>query len=460
MRKLTTLLLALLGGFSVQAAYVNETLLFEEDFSAKDALKGWVPHGKTTLLEKQGPNGETIVRFQAKNGNAGIEKTLNPQKIRGLIAFEADIRGTDITVGAKRFFRAKFMLFNTNGKKSSWPEPTIRTGTFDWHRIRKIVLLPPDTNQISFSTGIQEASGTFDVANIRIWQVKEVPDSDVTPVKPVNREAAAIPRGPGKGTDYRGFMSGRDLSPEAFRTLKDWNANLLRFQMHPRKSKNEACTPQQYLDGLDKEIARLDSILPSAGKAGIKIVIDLHSGPGTKLSKVASNILTKETSLDTLDEAWRRLAKHYKGNPQIYGYDLLNEPVTAEFGFRRTEKNPWQKMAQRLVRVIRSIDPETPIIIALEGKMTPLTGNNLIYTPHFYSPHSFTHQGVLSKVKWSYPGEIDGIYWDKDQLRVAMKNIIEFQRKYNVRIFIGEFSAVNNAVGADRYLKDCIELFE
>ena len=113
------------------------------------------------------------------------------------------------------------------------------------------------------------------------------------------------------------------------------------------------------------------------------------------------------------------------------------------------------------MKVIREVDPDTPVIVAFEGSNSFIDNDkNIIYTPHFYSPHAYTHQGVLGKLKWSYPGEIDGIYWNKDQLRVAMKDIIEFQRKHNARIFIGEFSAVNTAKGAEQYLKDCIELFE
>ncbi len=40
--------------------------------------------------------------------------------------------------------------------------------------------------------------------------------------------------------------------------------------------------------------------------------------------------------------------------------------------------------------------------------------------------------------------------------------MIEFQKRYNVHIFVGEFSAIRWAPdhSAYRYLKDCIEIFE
>jgi endoglucanase len=43
-----------------------------------------------------------------------------------------------------------------------------------------------------------------------------------------------------------------------------------------------------------------------------------------------------------------------------------------------------------------------------------------------------------------------------------LKQVAEFQRKYNVHIYIGEFSAIRWAPGdsAQRYLKDLIDIFE
>ncbi|MPM97310.1 hypothetical protein SDC9_144483 [bioreactor metagenome] len=129
--------------------------------------------------------------------------------------------------------------------------------------------------------------------------------------------------------------------------------------------------------------------------------------------------------------------------------------------YLKESADPWADISEQLVKAIREIDPDTPIITEPDFTRTrPIAGKNIIYSPHFYSPHSYTHQGVLGQVRWSYPGVIDGVYWDKEQLRVSMKDAIEFQKKYNVPIFVGEFSVINWAKGGDRYLKDMIELFE
>jgi hypothetical protein len=80
-----------------------------------------------------------------------------------------------------------------------------------------------------------------------------------------------------------------------------------------------------------------------------------------------------------------------------------------------------------------------------------------------YLPHAFTHQGVHGPGKaYRYPGEIDGKRWDKAQLEAALRPVVEFQRKYNVHIYIGEFSAIRWAPddSACRYLADLIDIFE
>ena len=48
----------------------------------------------------------------------------------------------------------------------------------------------------------------------------------------------------------------------------------------------------------------------------------------------------------------------------------------------------------------------------------------------------------------------------KDYLRGILKPVRDFQLKHGARIYVGEFSAVAWAPGAEKYLEDCIALFE
>lgn len=462
MKKGILLLLLLAASAALHGAYKNTELLWEADFSSAEALKAWSGYSAAKLLPEGGPDGGPAVLFTlAERGTKMMSIALDPAKVNGLIQLEAVYRGRGLTRGPKPYFGTKVMLTVTAGGRARHPEPARKFGSYEWTTGRIVQLIPENTEKLTLTLGIQEASGTFEVAGVKIFRCVET-DDPAHGRPAVNAEALAIPRGPGRGARFRGFMSGGDMSPGAFETLGQWNVNLIRYQMSPGrnvKPKADISTPEKYLAWIDSEIERLDELMPLFRKHGIRIVLDLHTGPGTTVNKVASNVLGESTDLDTLEEAWRRFARHYRGNPQIYGYDLLNEPVAEEYV--RGVENPWLAMSERLAKAIREVDPETPIITEPDFTNTrPLAVKNVIYSPHFYSPHAYTHQGVLSQVRWSYPGMIDGVYWDKEQLRVSMKPVIEFQRKHGVPVFVGEFSVANWAKGGDRYLADMIELME
>lgn len=55
---------------------------------------------------------------------------------------------------------------------------------------------------------------------------------------------------------------------------------------------------------------------------------------------------------------------------------------------------------------------------------------------------------------------IRGVKYDREKLREILQPVRDFQLRHNAKIYVGEFSAAAWAPGADRYLADCIELFE
>jgi len=172
---------------------------------------------------------------------------------------------------------------------------------------------------------------------------------------------------------------------------------------------------------------------------------------------------------DQFVEVWRRLATRYKNAKVIWGYDLANEPVEE---FVEDNCDDWHGLAERTARAIRQIDPARAIICEAPpwgspeslADFRPLAVSNVVYSAHMYVPGEFTHQGVHSKTgkPVSYPGLINGKQWDKAALEAVLQPVLNFQRHYNVHIYMGEFSAIRWAPGdsAYRYLKDVIEIFE
>ena len=93
--------------------------------------------------------------------------------------------------------------------------------------------------------------------------------------------------------------------------------------------------------------------------------------------------------------------------------------------------------------------------------------DNVIYQVHMYVPGQFTHQFVHnafgeqgSKNFIRYPGRTGGEMWDKAMLKKSLQPVRDFQLRHNARIYVGEFSAIAWAPGAEKYINDCIEIFE
>jgi len=93
--------------------------------------------------------------------------------------------------------------------------------------------------------------------------------------------------------------------------------------------------------------------------------------------------------------------------------------------------------------------------------LSPIPVSKVIYEGHMYQPGTFTHQGVHDNNSGvTYPGIINGTYYDKKTLKGILQPVRDFQLRYDVPIYVGDFSAIRWAPGAAQYLSDCIELFE
>lgn len=172
----------------------------------------------------------------------------------------------------------------------------------------------------------------------------------------------------------------------------------------------------------------------------------------------------------SLKQMWIYIAEHFGKHPRLLAYDLLNEPWTdGEKEFYLDTCVP------ELIRTIRAIDTNTYMIVepppfALPGSfrtMPVYDDPKIVYSPHWYFPHMYTHQGLGSYPKPAvYPGELRCFpdspleYWDRDKLKEYLKDVRAFQLANNAIIWIGEFSVLRWAPGAAKWLEDSIAVFE
>ena len=301
---------------------------------------------------------------------------------------------------------------------------------------------------MTVAVGVENPSGcyVFDLASFRVVDLR------------------APCHGAG-GIPLRGVMlPPQPLSEKAFDTLAEWGVSLVRFQIVKDGSATFNIRDKAaYFRWLDLNLDCVErEILPRAAARGIRVAVDLHTAPGGANRDAEANMFFEPEFADTFVEAWRRIATRLRGIPGIYGYDLCNEP----FQVRESPETYWTLQC-RAAGAIREIDPDATIIAESNewdspetyANMKPLPFSNVIYEAHMYLPLLYTHQGIQENERGLvYPDPAKGL--GREWLRERLRPLREFQLRHGVRIYVGEFSAVAWAPGADQYLRDCIDIFD
>jgi endoglucanase len=198
----------------------------------------------------------------------------------------------------------------------------------------------------------------------------------------------------------------------------------------------------------------LDEVVQTAVERQIYVVLDMHdflkywSGQSTQ---VCVDDDTSSAHQQLLAHTWKLLAAHFRDNPAVLGYDIMNEPVRREM-----EKEPpepcsscnWHAIAQSVADTIRAVD--TNHLIFVEGLNYSLasdwpvengktcfitdcvTPTRIVYSPHvFFDFNNDSH--------YDQPGEETGPIgkWEY-YVRDRLLPVINWSIDNNVPVFIGE----------------------
>ena len=436
-------------------------------------------------------NGEYTLVVTSDSPKNGILNTFNLE-LGDYVGYGVEatcwLKGEDISKPELGYLGTKFMMPHQVNGVTTWLSATDGLhGTYDWRKFSLSMMVVPGMEKASIQLGLQAVSGTV---RFRDLQVKLLPPEKVLNLPYVLPEnfrceySETIKSRP----VMRGAMAcdPRWLNMADMKELASWGGNLVRWQFQPPRSVD----PAVYNKELDESIDKVIALAPEFQKLGMMIVFDMHCPPGGRFGEpsvlgtagklaeldgsVCMRIFQDKFYLDQFVGAWKHIATRLKDCPIIWGYDLVNEPSNGG------QKPKFNYLATQYAAAcaIREVDDETPVIVEADewanpnsfGYLVPLPLKNVFYTFHFYMPGEYTHQGAQAaqlediragKVKMlKYPGEISGVYVDKDVLRGAMAPIADFQKKYGARIFCGEFSVIRWAPGADQWLADVLSLFE
>ena len=392
---------------------------------------------------------------------------VDPEKLKGhYLRLKIKVKCIGVTSNKKSDYGAKLMLrWVSESGNRNWPQSPTKNGDWEGELSFDCDFTRAKVKEAVINIGMQRVTGRmeFDVSTIEAWDL-----GDVFPL--VNQDfKVSYPSSVKKGCNYRGVMLPTNLDgikEDDFATLGKWGANIVRYQIAKDwKKVNGWESNDDYDVYIDHALDILaERVLPWAEKYGQKVVVDLHATPGARNEKEENRMFFEKRYANHFLKTWRKIATRFKGDKRIYGYDLVNEP-------HQTGPAPYSYLHIQwaAAKVIRSVDPDVTIIVAAKGyghpggfkSLSPFRMDNIIYQSHCYAPMGFTHQHLRDgeRVKVDrYPNPEKG--WDKELIKKELAPVLEFSKKHNAKIYIGEFSAIAWAPGADQYLRDCIEIFD
>jgi endoglucanase len=274
---------------------------------------------------------------------------------------------------------------------------------------------------------------------------------------------AAPPNWPWRGANIESMAYGTPANINNLASLKV-NAVSLTFAVRT-VAKFQNMTPDQ---AWSKYIAWADQMLDECKKHGMVAILTFNQMPSDPALGITQDSPQFWNNPKLLREAVYRaglLAGHFNGRgDELGGYDMLNEPLETGVGV----PTQWPALRDAMIKEIRKYD-KSHYIVVTPGPggepsgykdFKPVNDPRIVYSFHMYDPHIFTHQGVASYAMGvSYPSAASPEL-SKAGLARAMQAVVDFRRKNNAYVYVGEFSAVRWANGASQYLTDLIDLLD
>jgi len=206
--------------------------------------------------------------------------------------------------------------------------------------------------------------------------------------------------------------------------------NSVRPALNARLFLTETDPPQSVAEGFEL----LDNLVKWSKAHGVYVIIDMHGAPGGQTGQNIDDSANDQPELfmqqkyqDQLVDLWVAIARRYKDEPTVAGYDLLNEPLPERTGAAPKYKHLVEPLYQRLTKAIREVDSRHMII--LEGVdwandwsiFTKPFDANLVYQFHYYC--------------WDNPTKLKGV-----------KRYLDQRARLNAPVWVGETGERDNTI--------------
>lgn len=171
-------------------------------------------------------------------------------------------------------------------------------------------------------------------------------------------------------------------------------SNTVRLPLHYK-----LFTDEDYLDltGPGDGFKRVDDVVGWCRRHGLRVILDMHDCPG---GQTGSNIddshgnawlFECEESQREFCDIWRKIAKRYANEPVVFGYDLMNEPISHELKDKDLYNSRIEAVQKAAVKAIREVDKKHIVILGgaqWNSNFEPFKDftfdSNMMYQCHHY----------------------------------------------------------------------------
>ena len=166
-----------------------------------------------------------------------------------------------------------------------------------------------------------------------------------------------------------------------FEAARTWNANVVRFPVHPSAWRER---------GKEAYLGLLDRGVEWATELGMYVIIDWHS-----IGNLKTELFYRDSYNTTQTETlrfWRTIAERYAGNTTVAFYEIFNEPTRWNGRLGRMTWDEYAELVEEIIHMIRAHDSTAIALVAGFDwgydlsfvRDRPIEAPNVAYVTHPY----------------------------------------------------------------------------
>ncbi len=175
------------------------------------------------------------------------------------------------------------------------------------------------------------------------------------------------------------------ITSEDLDSIKSMGMNMVRVPFYWMEVMNNDGTMKSYA------FKQLDWVVEECSQREIYVILDLHGAPGGLDGYITSGqATTNELWNDTVSQRmtvdiWKAITLHYKDEPAVAAFDLMNEPVSNNSDFSTSD------MYDKIYQAIRPLDANRVLCVQAFWSFDMIDSpdargwENMLYQGHYYN---------------------------------------------------------------------------